>query len=171
MAWTILRPSVVFGPTDAFTTVLARWAKLAPALPVAGDGQAISQPISRDDVADGVGRVLTDELAVGAVYDLGGPEVLSFNTVLERILEAMGAHRAVVHLTPGILRAAVPVYGRLLSSGGAGAGLLECMTVDQVGGENRAEALLGRSPAAFAGANLRYLRRIGFREAIRGLDN
>ena len=52
LQWTILRPSVIFGPEDQFVNVLARLIRLTPKIfPLPGGGRARFQPIAVDDVA------------------------------------------------------------------------------------------------------------------------
>src|SRR5262249_34374847 len=49
--YTVLRPSLIFGPRDGFFTLLARLIRLMPVTVIAGDGSTMFQPISIDDVA------------------------------------------------------------------------------------------------------------------------
>src|SRR5258707_1480209 len=52
LKWTVLKPSVIFGPEDEFVNVLARLVRLSPLVfPLPGGGVARFQPISVDDVA------------------------------------------------------------------------------------------------------------------------
>ena len=56
---TILRPSVLFGPDDAFLNRLAAMARVMPALPLFGSGRTRLQPVYVGDVAEAVAKVLT----------------------------------------------------------------------------------------------------------------
>ena len=49
--WTIFRPSLIYGPHDAFVNMLAAQLRLAPVMPVIGSGSYRLQPIHADDVA------------------------------------------------------------------------------------------------------------------------
>ncbi|MFQ5985580.1 MAG: complex I NDUFA9 subunit family protein, partial [Alphaproteobacteria bacterium] len=62
---TIVRPSVVFGPEDAFFNRFAALARLLPVLPLFGGGTVRLQPVYVGDVADGLARILTDPAAAG----------------------------------------------------------------------------------------------------------
>lgn len=95
--FTVLRPSLIFGPGDGFFTLLARLIRLTPVTVVAGDGSTRFQPISIDDVA----RCMVIALERGAsnrVHTIGGPEHLSYDEIVRIIKVAMGAHRFTVHL-------------------------------------------------------------------------
>ncbi|NQW11135.1 MAG: complex I NDUFA9 subunit family protein [Alphaproteobacteria bacterium] len=85
---TILRPSIVFGPDDAFFNRFAAMAVLAPALPLIGGGRTRFQPVYVDDVADAVLAALEAPEAVGETYELGGPEIYTFEQLLRMVLAA-----------------------------------------------------------------------------------
>ena len=82
----ILRPSVVFGPEDDFFNRFAALAQLSPALPLIGGGKTKFQPVFCGDVAKAVMASLTGRAKAGAVYELGGPEILTMREVMERVL-------------------------------------------------------------------------------------
>jgi NADH dehydrogenase len=81
----ITRPSVVFGPGDGFFNRFAALARLSPALPLIG-GKTQFQPVFAGDVAKAVMASLTGKAQTGAVYELGGPEILTMKEVMERVL-------------------------------------------------------------------------------------
>jgi NADH dehydrogenase len=92
----IMRPSVVFGPEDEFFNRFAALARIAPALPLIGGGSTRFQPVYAGDVAEAVARGVEGRARAGAVYELGGPDVMTFREVLEFILEATGRRRLLV---------------------------------------------------------------------------
>jgi uncharacterized protein YbjT (DUF2867 family) len=83
----ILRPSVVFGPEDEFFNRFAALARLSPALPLIGGGKTKFQPVFAGDVAKAVIAALTGKAKEGAVYELGGPEILDMKEVMQRVLD------------------------------------------------------------------------------------
>jgi len=89
----ILRPSVMFGPDDAFLNSLAQIIRSAPVIPLIGGGRTTLQPVHVLDVAEAVGRSLSDPAASGKIYELGGPESLTLREIIERILLPMGQRR------------------------------------------------------------------------------
>jgi uncharacterized protein YbjT (DUF2867 family) len=83
---TILRPSVVFGPEDAFFNRFAALAQFLPALPLIGGGKTRFQPVYVGDVADAVMAVLDDPATAGQTYELGGPRIYTFKALMAFIL-------------------------------------------------------------------------------------
>jgi NADH dehydrogenase len=95
---TIVRPSIVFGKQDDFFNRFAGMTRLAPALPLIGGGKTKFQPVYVDDVADAVAKLIAGEAPTGGIYELGGPEVLTFKECLELMLKIIGRKRALVPL-------------------------------------------------------------------------
>jgi NADH dehydrogenase len=100
---TILRPSIVFGPEDAFFNRFGAMARMMPVMPViAGDTRM--QPVYVGDVADGVMAALMRQDAAGAVYELGGPRVWTFREILSYILKQTRRSRPLVNIPMGMAR-------------------------------------------------------------------
>ncbi len=79
LAWTAIRPSVIWGPQDEFANIQARLIRLTPLIfPVVGDGGALFQPVWVGDVIEATARTLDRADAAGQEYALGGPEVLTY---------------------------------------------------------------------------------------------
>jgi uncharacterized protein YbjT (DUF2867 family) len=93
---TILRPSIVFGPEDAFFNRFATMARYLPALPLIGGGRTRFQPVYVGDVADAALAALDHAEAPGRTYELGGPEVLSFRQLMELMLREIQRRRALI---------------------------------------------------------------------------
>ena len=90
---TILRPSVMFGPVDAFFNRLAALARAMPILPLFGTGDVRLQPVYVVDVAGAVAKALTMEDAKGRIYELGGPRVYTYKALLQLVLQELGRKR------------------------------------------------------------------------------
>ena len=103
-AATILRPSVVFGPEDQFTNRFAALARMSPVLPLIGGGLTRVQPVSVGDVATAVADAVDGKTRAGAIYELGGPEVLSLREIIEIILATIERRRLLVSLPFGLAR-------------------------------------------------------------------
>ncbi len=101
LSTTVFAPSIIYRPGDPWITLLQRFA-LLPAVPVSGSGHALYQPIWARDVArcvvasingDGSGR-----LGSNGRYELAGPELLSYDDIVELVVEASGRERPLVHV-------------------------------------------------------------------------
>ncbi|HRO10704.1 complex I NDUFA9 subunit family protein [Amaricoccus sp.] len=92
----ILRPSVVFGTDDSFFNRLAGLARMLPVVPVVGPDTRF-QPVYVQDVAMAAVTAATTDAAPG-VYELGGPEVLGFRALMERVLAIIQRRRLLVTL-------------------------------------------------------------------------
>ncbi|MGF6173085.1 complex I NDUFA9 subunit family protein [Ensifer sp. 4252] len=98
----ILRPSIVFGPEDGFFNKFAQMARFAPALPLIGGGNTKFQPVYVSDVAEAVARSVDGTLTAGTIYELGGPDVLTFRECLEIMLRTIDRKRSLVSVPFGI---------------------------------------------------------------------
>ncbi len=92
----IVRPSIVFGPEDEFFNRFAALSRFLPALPLIGGGRTRFQPVFVGDVARAVARLVDRGSVDGRIYELGGPEVLSFRELLQYILQTVGRRRLLV---------------------------------------------------------------------------
>ena len=90
LEWTILRPSLIFGPGDAFVTMLARQLRLAPVMPVIGSGAYRLQPIHADDVARCFALALEMPATIGHCFELCGNDRLGYMDLLDAIAAATG---------------------------------------------------------------------------------
>lgn len=90
---TILRPSALFGPEDAFVNALAEIAYRTPVLPLFGRGDTRLQPVFVGDVAEAVFKALLHPDAPGRTYELGGPGVYSYRALTALVLARMNRRR------------------------------------------------------------------------------
>lgn len=116
LAWTIFRPSVIFGPNDGFTTTLARFLSPFPIVPVFGDGSYPLQPVAVEEVAQAFAESLEKLETVEQIIELGGPEVLSYLEVLRRVANSLGKRRFFLHVPLGLARFGVRLAAALLSN-------------------------------------------------------
>lgn len=98
----ILRPSVVFGDGDSFFNKFAAMARLLPIVPVVAP-ETRFQPVYVGDVAETAARGAVGTLPAG-IYELGGPEVVSFRDIMARILKITDRRRLAFAIPPGLAR-------------------------------------------------------------------
>ena len=90
---TLFRPSVIFGPEDAFLNRFAKMATLSPFLPLIGGGKTRFQPVYVGDVAEGFLKAIFDKEARGKTYELGGPSVYTFKELMDYLLKVIKRRR------------------------------------------------------------------------------
>ena len=98
---TVVRPSIIFGPQDDFFNQFAGMARqfpFPPFLPLIGGGKTKFQPVYVDDVADAVVKLIDGEAPTGGIYELGGPEVLTFKECLQLMLKIIDRKRPLMPL-------------------------------------------------------------------------
>src|SRR5436309_13978718 len=89
----IFRPSFVFGRDGGILPTFRKLAKLTPVTPIIGSGEQRIQPIWVDDVAAYFAAALDLEAATNRTFELGGPDVVTWNEFWERLKRALGIRR------------------------------------------------------------------------------
>ena len=103
--WTILRPSLLFGPRDGFFNILAGLVRMSPGIvPITGSGGARFQPLAIGDLARVVVIALGDDGTVAGEYDLGGPRIWTYREIVEEVLRGMGKRRLLVPVPVAVIR-------------------------------------------------------------------
>ncbi len=108
---TILRAAIVYGMNDHFTSGLAR---LLNALPffffVPEEGKTLLQPIWVEDLVTALVWSLDNDLTINQTFSVGGPEFLTFNHVVESVLNQIRIRRRLVRISPPYLRAMTVLF-------------------------------------------------------------
>jgi nucleoside-diphosphate-sugar epimerase len=108
VAWTILRPTVIYAEgRDRSITRLANLIRRVHALPLAGDGSGRRQPVHADDLAVGAIAAATSPATVNQAYEVPGGETLTYRKMAERIFEGMGRRPRIVRIPPPLWRLGV----------------------------------------------------------------
>ena len=100
----VFRPSIAFGPEDDFFNKFAAMARISPALPLIGGGRTRFQPVFVGDIAAAVSAVLDGRGRPGTIYELGGPEIRTFEELLQLMLREIDRRRLLVPLPFAIAR-------------------------------------------------------------------
>jgi NADH dehydrogenase len=159
----MLRPSIVFGPEDGFFNKFAGMARLSPFLPLIGGGETRFQPVFVGDVAEAAVRLIDAGAANGKTYELGGPERVSFKSLMQFTLQTIGRKRLLLPLPWPVAHVLAIITGML-----PGAPLtvdqVEMLKTDNVVGddaerEGRTLAGLGITPRGIQGIVPGYLYR------------
>lgn len=163
---TVLRPSVVFGDPRGrmeFATQLRRdmvdmplpavafFSGLSPAA-----GAVVMSPVHVEDVADAFVAALGDDETIGRIYELGGPEVLTWTDMIERIGAAVGRKKLILPMPIGFMRLAATLFDRL-SFFPVTRDQLTMLEEGNTADPAVIETLIGRSPRRFDAGALAYL--------------
>jgi len=103
--YTIIRSAIVFGPYDGLTTGLARILGVIPYyFLMPGDGRVLLQPLWVEDLVTCMVWALEDISTHKSIFEVGGPEYLSFQQIAELVMQETGIRRRLVGIPPPSLR-------------------------------------------------------------------
>jgi uncharacterized protein YbjT (DUF2867 family) len=104
IAYTIFRPSLVYGPEDKVLNNFAKLIRFAPVFAVPGTGRQKVQPVLVDDLAACVALALAGRGRNGT-FDVGGPELMTFDELIRLVMDITGHRRPLLHIPEGAMRA------------------------------------------------------------------
>lgn len=162
--YTIFRPSIIYGPCDGFVNLFAKMSRYSPVLPIIGSGRSKMQPAPVADVAACFVGALTEPKSIGQTYDLCGGEVLTFEEVLDAILDVTGRMRLKIHVPLALARFQATIlefiFPKLLGKPPPlNRDQLLMLAEDNVGNPELANALFGLKPIPFKRGIAKYLCR------------
>ena len=160
----VVRFSVGFGDGDEFLNVLAALVKLSPLIPIAGDGKTKFQPISVEDIARCL--VTAYESDDEATVEVGGPEVLSYEEMVDIVAATLGVRIAKVHVPVPLMRPVVAVAEALSPRPIITRDQLSMVEIDNTAELDSVEKAFGFAPRPLRG-NIDYIRKISLRDALR----
>jgi len=102
--YVIFRPSFIFGRDGGILPTFRKLAKVAPVTPIIGSGEQRIQPIWVDDVAGYFAKAIDHEPATNRTFELGGPDIVSWNEYWERLKKTLGVRRPSVHVPVGFMK-------------------------------------------------------------------
>ncbi len=109
MRWTIFRPSWIFAPGDELTKMIKDVVG-KPVIPLIGGGSALVQPVALDDVCTCMARSLDMPETQGMIYELGGPDRVTYKKVFEQAAAALGRKANTMSVPVWMIR---PMVGAL----------------------------------------------------------
>ena len=164
--YTIIRPSIVFGPGDEFINSLAALVRLFPLVPVIAGGRNRLQPIWVDDLAQCIALSLSRHDLQGHTLELGGPEQLSYNQVTSVVAQAMGKRRLRLHVPMWIMKINVTLMQAVMTRPPINKEMLNMMRVRNVAELGMVEQTFGFSPAHLAG-NINFVNDVSLGDAMK----
>ncbi len=167
LEWTIFAPSVLVGPEDEFANALARWLVITPLVfPLVGSGQALFQPLWIQDLARIIGETLPSPAAVRQKYELGGPEHLTYETMVRQILHALHRRRLLLKVPVPLMRPVIKGMELALPKPPATTSLLDLLNVNNTTALDSVERAFGFKPRRFADV-ISYMSQYTFGRALR----
>jgi NADH dehydrogenase len=97
LEYTIFRPSFVFGRGGALATFMKQ-VRYSPVVTVIGSGRERVQPIWVDDVAAHVRRALDTPTAANKTFEIGGPDIVTWDELYRTIAKVLGKRRPLIHV-------------------------------------------------------------------------
>ncbi|HEX9112821.1 MAG TPA: complex I NDUFA9 subunit family protein [Nitrospirota bacterium] len=148
--FTILRPSLIYGPGDQFSIRLSEMIRMSPVLPVIGSGRSRVQPIFIDDVTACILQAVTSDCCYNEIYEIGGPEQMTYEEVASAIAAAMGVRKPVVHMPLFFMRAAARMLEIVLPKPPVTTDQIIMLQEDNVCGMRDIRDAFGIEPVKFA---------------------
>ena len=111
--YVIFRPSFIFERDGGILPTFSKLAKLTPVTPIIGSGEQRIQPIWAGDVAAYFDKAIDLGDATNRTFELGGPDVVSWNEFWERLKTIRGIRRPSVHVPVGLMKVNALVTERL----------------------------------------------------------
>jgi uncharacterized protein YbjT (DUF2867 family) len=111
--YVIFRPSFIFGHDGGILPTFRRLAKVAPVTPIIGSGEQRIQPIWADDVGAYFAKAVDHEPATNHIFEIGGPDRVTWNEFWARLKRTLGIRRPSVHMPVGFMKVNALVTERL----------------------------------------------------------
>jgi NADH dehydrogenase len=110
----IFRPSFIFGREGGILPTFKKLARISPVTGIIGSGEQRIQPIWIDDVGAYFAAAIDKPEAVNRTFEVGGPDVVSWNEFWERLRSLLGIRRRpTMHLPIGLMKIPATVTERL----------------------------------------------------------
>jgi len=112
LAYTILRPTVIFGVEDILINNIAWLLRHCPIFALPGSGEYPLQPVFVVDVAEMA--VAASKESGNRVIDAVGPEIYTFHELVRLVAESVGSRAHIVRMPPLVALCLSRVVGRFV---------------------------------------------------------
>ncbi|GAB4578477.1 MAG: complex I NDUFA9 subunit family protein [Anaerolineales bacterium] len=164
--FTIIRTAPVFGPGDAFTSSLAA---LLYGLPliflIPGDGRSLLQPIWVEDLATCLVWTLEDERTRRQTFEVGGPEYLPFQQIVQAIMSTLAVKKRIVSVPPPYLRGLTLFLETIFPILPVSVFWIDYLAVNRTCPLDTVPRIFGLLPSRFP-SKLAYLKEVNWRRVL-----
>jgi len=158
VAFTILRPGVIYGRGDDLLGHLTKMIRASGVFPIVGDGQTEQQPVDVADVAASIAASLRIPVE-GKTYSIVGPEPLTLRDIVGKVAEALDLSLRIVPTSPALMRPAVHVMNRLMKNPLSTPAQLQMLIDGMTGDPELMRRELGVDPQPFTVERIRATAR------------
>jgi len=137
--WTIFRPSFIFGEKFPFLDAIMPLIKFRLFMPVVGSGQNSIQPVHVDNVAQAIVSSVYDKGTVANTFDLGGPDQLSIQELMEASRKSLGIAGVSMNIPSPTASKAASALSRLLPKNTLSAEVLQLLLSNSITEDNALE--------------------------------
>lgn len=157
--FTILRPSLIYGKGDGFTSKLSEAISLSPFLPIIGSGKSKVQPIFIEDVVSCAVKALSGDTFLNKSFEIGGPRQLTYEEVTISIAEAMGIRRRPFHAPVFFMKAAAELLGGIMTAPPITADQIRMLQEDNICDMRDIREIFDVEPLPFKEGLARFIQR------------
>ena len=116
LEWTILRPALIFNDEPRrqhnFVEEVAKAIRMAPLASILGSGKYLLQPVSLEDVSQTILQSLSKPATIGKIFQMGGPEKMTYLGVVRIIAQALGTKKPAVPIPLWAIMSLARLFGR-----------------------------------------------------------
>jgi uncharacterized protein YbjT (DUF2867 family) len=157
--WTVLKPSLLFGPGDGFFNIVADLVRLSPGIvPVPGDGKSRFQPLHVGDLALCLRLSLERPETVGHAFELGGPRTSTYREITAEVCRGTGRRRVIIPMPVPLIKLVAGAAEAVHLPFPVATDQLRQLALDNVGPLDGVHSAFGFIPRRMEG-ELQYLRR------------
>lgn len=116
LKFTIFRSTVIYGKGGESFTNLANIVRSAPVIPVIGSGRYLMQPLYVKDLVSVLVKTLKDDQTINETFEIGGPEAMEFDRVLDEMAQVFEKRRIKLHMPLFFTKPFLAIGERMLPS-------------------------------------------------------
>ena len=165
LPYTIVQSSIIFGPGDEFLNNLAALVRVFPIVPVIGSGRNRLQPIAAEDLARCIALAVDRENLKGKTVELGGPQQLSFDEIVDIVSRTLNKRRLKFHLPVWLSYILAAAMQGVLPRPPVTTDQLRLLPIRNVAEPGVVDEIFGFTPRSVEG-NIDYVKQVSVRDGL-----